>query len=53
VKAGDSFSFRTTAPVVAGDVTIASGTPGSGEIVRAHPGGQGVKPSSSTSNRVR
>ncbi|SRR5579884_334255 len=45
VKPGDTFRFRTTAAVRAGALTIPSGTPGSGVVVAASPGHQGVRPS--------
>lgn len=45
VHAGDTFRFRTTADVRAGDVTIPAGTMGSGVITAAQPGSHGVKTS--------
>ncbi len=45
VHAGESFRFRTTAEVRAGDLTIPAGTMGSGIITAAQPGSRGVKTS--------
>jgi hypothetical protein len=45
VHAGDTFHFRTTAEVRAGDVTIPAGTMGSGVVAAAQPGKHGVKTS--------
>src|ERR1700690_4273821 len=45
VKPGDTFRFRTTAPVHAGPVSIPSGTPGTGVVAAAAPGKHGARPS--------
>ena len=42
---GDQFHFRTTAAVTVGALTIPAGTPGTGVIAAAQPGGRGVKTS--------
>lgn len=44
-KPGDTFRFRTTAAVQAGNMTIPAGTPGTGVVAAAHPGQHGLKPS--------
>ncbi|HZO95236.1 MAG TPA: hypothetical protein VFB22_15930 [Candidatus Baltobacteraceae bacterium] len=45
VQAGDTFRFRTTAPVRAGALIIPTGTEGSGIVAAATPGHHGLKPS--------
>jgi hypothetical protein len=45
VHPGDSFRFRTTQAVTVGSVTVPAGTPGTGVIAAAQPGGHGVKTS--------
>lgn len=45
VHPGDAFHFRTTQAATVGTVTIPAGTPGTGVVAAAQPGGRGVKTS--------
>ena len=45
VHPGDTFRFKTTQAVTVGAVTVPAGTPGTGVVAAAQPGGRGVKTS--------